>query len=49
LDLEYIDRQSIALDLSILASTASAVLRGSGLEATNLDDPLATGDVANPG
>ena len=49
LDLEYIDRQSLALDLSILASTVSAVLRGSGVEATNLDDPLAKGDVANSG
>jgi lipopolysaccharide/colanic/teichoic acid biosynthesis glycosyltransferase len=49
LDLEYVDRQSITLDLSILASTASAVLQGSGVEATNLDDPLAKGDVPNPG
>jgi lipopolysaccharide/colanic/teichoic acid biosynthesis glycosyltransferase len=46
LDLEYVDRQSIALDLSILASTFSAVVRGSGVEGHPLDDPLARDDVA---
>lgn len=44
LDLEYVSRQSLALDLKILARTAVAVLRGSGVEGHPADDPLARTD-----
>ncbi len=40
-DLEYVSRQSVGLDIAILASTLTAVLRGSGVEGHPLDDPLA--------
>ena len=41
LDLEYVERQSPMLDLSILARTAAAVLRGSGVEGHPREDPIA--------
>jgi lipopolysaccharide/colanic/teichoic acid biosynthesis glycosyltransferase len=41
IDLEYVDRQSLALDLQVLAATVTAVLRGSGVGGHPTDDPLA--------
>ena len=41
LDLEYVDRQSPALDLRILAATVGVLLTGSGVEGHQHDDPLA--------
>jgi len=41
LDLEYVDRQSIALDLRILVATVGVLLTGSGVEGHQVDDPLA--------
>lgn len=49
LDLEYIDRQSLALDLSILTSTVPTVLRGSGVGGHPVDDPFAHSDTAKSG
>lgn len=43
-DLEYIERQSLMLDLRILGETVKAVLRGSGVEGHPEDDPLARPD-----
>ena len=39
--LEYVARQSVPLDLRILASTVRAVVAGKGVEGHPLDDPLA--------
>jgi lipopolysaccharide/colanic/teichoic acid biosynthesis glycosyltransferase/glycosyltransferase involved in cell wall biosynthesis len=39
-DLDYVDRQSLVLDLSIIARTFSAVVGGSGVEGHAADDPL---------
>ncbi|MDQ1436733.1 MAG: hypothetical protein QOK43_362 [Acidimicrobiaceae bacterium] len=47
-DLEYVARQSIALDLAILARTARAVLGGSGVGGHPLDDALATPPTVTP-
>lgn len=41
LDLAYVERQSIGLDLRILAWTLGVVLKGSGLEGHPQDDPIA--------
>jgi lipopolysaccharide/colanic/teichoic acid biosynthesis glycosyltransferase len=41
LDLEYVHRQSVGLDLRILARSVLVVLRGSGVEGHPTDDPLA--------
>jgi lipopolysaccharide/colanic/teichoic acid biosynthesis glycosyltransferase len=41
LDLAYLRRQSVRLDLRILAASALAVLHGSGVEGHPVDDPLA--------
>ncbi len=54
LDLEYVDRQSVALDLRILLATVRVLLTGSGVEGHQVDDPLAAepppaGPVAGPG
>lgn len=40
LDLEYVARQSIWLDLRIVARTARAMLSGDGVEGHRADDPL---------
>lgn len=40
-DLEYIERQSVRLDVKILAATLAVALRGSGVEGHPADDPLA--------
>jgi lipopolysaccharide/colanic/teichoic acid biosynthesis glycosyltransferase len=40
-DVDYVRRQSVLLDLSIIARTASALLTGEGSGATAADDPLA--------
>jgi lipopolysaccharide/colanic/teichoic acid biosynthesis glycosyltransferase len=45
-DLEYVQRQSVWLDLSILAGTLRVVLTGEGAEGHPTDDPLA---VSAPG
>lgn len=42
LDVEYVERQSLRLDLEILARTARALLSGEGVEGHPEDDPLAT-------
>lgn len=42
-DLEYVERQSAALDLRILARTPAIVLGGSGLADHPRDDPLVSG------
>ena len=41
LDLEYVDRQSIGLDLRLLGATARVLVSGSGVEGHQSDDPLA--------
>jgi lipopolysaccharide/colanic/teichoic acid biosynthesis glycosyltransferase len=41
LDLEYVQRQSLRLDLAIIARTLPALLRGSGAEGHPEDDPIA--------
>ncbi|MDZ7733079.1 MAG: sugar transferase [Acidimicrobiia bacterium] len=43
-DLEYVDRQSPALDASIILRTAPALLRASGVEGHPTDDRLAMPD-----
>lgn len=43
-DLEYVDNQSLWLDLSLLLRTVPAVLRGQGIEGHPVDDPLAAPD-----
>jgi lipopolysaccharide/colanic/teichoic acid biosynthesis glycosyltransferase len=40
-DLEYVDRQSLLLDVSILLRSIPAVLGGGGIEGHPTDDPLA--------
>ncbi len=40
-DVDYVRRQSVVLDLSIIGRTASALLTGEGSGATAADDPLA--------
>ncbi|MEZ5208870.1 MAG: sugar transferase [Acidimicrobiales bacterium] len=44
LDLEYVQRQSVRVDLGLLARTARAVLGGEGVEGHPTDDPLARVD-----
>lgn len=41
-DLEYVDRQSVWLDIRILASTVGVLASGSGVEGHAGDDPLST-------
>jgi len=41
LDLEYVDRQSVVLDLRILLATVRVLVTGSGVEGHQHDDPLA--------
>ena len=41
LDLEYVERQSVRLDLSIILRTAKALIAGEGVEGHPTDDPLA--------
>jgi lipopolysaccharide/colanic/teichoic acid biosynthesis glycosyltransferase len=41
LDLAYVEQQSVALDLRIIASTFGVLLSGSGVEGHPGDDPLA--------
>lgn len=43
-DIEYVQRQSLWLDLSILARTVTAVLTGYGAEGHPTDDPMAITD-----
>jgi lipopolysaccharide/colanic/teichoic acid biosynthesis glycosyltransferase len=46
LDVEYVRRQSLWLDLQILARTPPAVVTGSGTEGHPLDDPIARREAA---
>lgn len=48
-DLEYVDRQSVLLDLRVLAATAATVVSGRGAEGHPSDDPLAGLPVERPG
>ena len=41
LDLEYVDRQSVAVDLRIVVATVGVLVTGSGVEGHQVDDPLA--------
>jgi lipopolysaccharide/colanic/teichoic acid biosynthesis glycosyltransferase len=41
LDLEYVEKQSVGLDLQLIARTVGALLRGSGVEGHPFDDPIA--------
>jgi lipopolysaccharide/colanic/teichoic acid biosynthesis glycosyltransferase len=41
MDLDYIERQSVALDLTILWWSVGTVVKGSGVSGHPLDDPLA--------
>jgi lipopolysaccharide/colanic/teichoic acid biosynthesis glycosyltransferase len=41
LDLEYVDTQSVLVDLRIMAATFGALLSGAGVEGHRTDDPLA--------
>lgn len=43
-DVDYVDRCSLRLDLSILARTLGAVSSGEGVEGHPDDDPIVTGD-----
>lgn len=40
LDIEYVDHQSLKLDLSILCATLSTTLRGTGVDGQSREDPL---------
>lgn len=42
-DIDYVDRCSLRLDLSILARTLGAVFSGDGVEGHPTDDPIVTG------
>jgi lipopolysaccharide/colanic/teichoic acid biosynthesis glycosyltransferase len=44
LDVEYVERQSPATDLRIIARTLQTMLSGEGVEGHPTDDPLATTD-----
>lgn len=48
LDVQYVEEQSLALDLRILARTARALLSGEGVEGHPLDDELAAPPDAPP-
>jgi len=48
LDLEYVQTQSVGLDLRILASTLRAVLVGEGVGGHPTDDPIAAPDRTGP-
>ena len=48
-DLEYVQTQSLALDLAILLATARVVLSGEGIEGHQTDDSLAGTDVTSEG
>lgn len=41
LDVEYVERQSLWIDLQLIARTARTILTGDGIEGHPLDDPLA--------
>lgn len=42
LDLEYVEQQSVWLDLKLLTMTAKVALRGAGVEGHPIDDPIAS-------
>ena len=49
LDVEYVERQSLLLDLQIIARTIKTVLSGEGIDGHDAADPLvATADVTRP-
>lgn len=43
-DLDYVDRQSLRLDLSILARTLTAIVTGEGVGGHSVDDPMSAAD-----
>lgn len=43
-DVQYVERQSVLLDLSIIARTAKALVSGEGVHGHPVDDPLAAHD-----
>lgn len=47
-DIEYVQRQSLWLDLTILVKTAKAVVSGDGAEGHPSDDPMAILDADDP-
>jgi lipopolysaccharide/colanic/teichoic acid biosynthesis glycosyltransferase len=47
-DLEYVDRQSLWFDISLVLRTIPAVLGGGGIEGHPTDDPLAVLDPEQP-
>ena len=48
-DLEYVERQSLLLDLAILARSLLGVIRGGGVEGHPMDDPLAVAPARDGG
>lgn len=42
LDIDYVDKQSIMMDMRIIAGTATAILSGDGVEGHDADDPFVT-------
>jgi lipopolysaccharide/colanic/teichoic acid biosynthesis glycosyltransferase len=47
-DLDYVDRQSVLLDLSLMARTFVALLSGDGVAGHPIDDPLSALDDGDP-
>ena len=42
LDVDYVENQSIMMDMRIIAATASAILSGDGVEGHDAHDPFVT-------
>lgn len=49
LDVQYVETQSLTVDLSLIARTARTVLSGDGIEGHPVDDPLAVPVTGDPG
>lgn len=47
LDVEYVDGQSLLLDLRLIARTATTIVSGEGIEGHPIDDPLALVDAVD--
>lgn len=48
LDVEYVERQSLLLDLRLIARTAWTIISGEGIDGHPVDDPLALVDPDQP-